>query len=157
MSENTETINEKVIYYNGEFIKVSKELYHAYYQPIWRQIKMMKNLHKCTCPKKMIYCCTQECFRCKYHISTDVSFDEMLETRRDLPDEKSMDFVENDLLEELIKELIKSDENARVIVQMKLKECMDKDIAEALNLSTSTFSDRKKRLYQKAKKFFEKN
>ena len=81
----------------------------------------------------------------------------MLETRRDLPDEKSMDFLENDLLEELIKELSKSDENARVIVQMKLKECMDKDIAEVLNLSTSTFSDRKKRLYQKAKKFFEKN
>ncbi|MGN0621837.1 MAG: hypothetical protein ACI4I9_08210 [Porcipelethomonas sp.] len=156
MSENAGTTNEKIIYYNGEFIKVSKELYYAYYRPIWRQIKRMQNLQKCNCPKKMIYKCPQECFRCKYHKGANVSFDEMLETRGDLPDEKSMDFIENDLLEELIGELSRIDEHTRVIVQMKLEGYLDKEIAEELNLSTSTFSYRKKRLYKKAKIFFEK-
>lgn len=161
MSENAGKTNEKVIYYNGEFIKVSKEFYYAYYRPIWRQLKKMKNLKKCSCPKKRLYSCTGECYECKYHKGADVSFDEILETRGDLPDEKSMDFVEmisdKEQVEELINELSRSDENARVVFHMKLEGSLDKDIADVLNLSTSTFSDRKKRLYKMAKNFFEKN
>lgn len=161
MSENAGKTNEKVIYYNGEFIKVSKEFYYAYYRPIWRQLKKMKNLKKCSCPKKRLYSCTGECYECKYHKGTGVSFDEILETRGDLPDEKSMDFVEmisdKEQVEELINELSRSDENARVVFQIKLEGSLDKDIADVLNLSTSTFSDRKKRLYKMAKNFFEKN
>lgn len=164
MSENAGTTNEKVIYYNGEFISVSNEVYQEYCRPIWRQLKKMKNLKKCSCPKKRLYSCTGECYECKYHKGADVSLDDLLEKRGDLPDEKSMDFVDfyamisdEELVEKLINELDRSDENARVVVQMKLEGSLDKDVADVLNLSTSTFSDRKKRLYKIAKNFFEKN
>lgn len=46
--------------------------------------------------------------------------------------------------------------NYELIVRMRLEGKLDKDISEKLNLSTSTFSGRKKQLYKKAKEFFEK-
>ncbi len=162
MSEEKNAADTRIIYHYGKAYNVDEKYYYEYYRPIWREVKRMKKIGKCFCPKKYIPYCMAECYQCQYYrkSTADISYEEFIKIKGGFYDEKAMDYTDtqySEIVDGLITELSKIDEHAETIVRMKLDDKLDKEIAEKPQISTSTFSDRKKRLHERTKKFFEEN
>lgn len=127
---------------------ISEEEYRALYPPIWRTLKQMQKLGRCTCPKSKIWSCDADCMVCEYcaagnqvSLDTPISDDEELTLGDTLADEApSPESIAMDraLLEALYQELDELDPEGRRICEL-LMHHSERESAEIMKISRSTF------------------
>ena len=62
--------NRHFISVNGKPVYVSKEVYDAYFQPIWATRYYAQKNGECCCPKKWILKCEGICTECPFHVES---------------------------------------------------------------------------------------
>jgi len=133
-----------------EKVEVSEEVYKAFYQPIWREHDHAKRKGGCTCADWKR--CYGDCGTCKYHTASKVyeSFESMFEDEtKDRPDPFTN--VESTVTETLLQakrlEAIQAlDPESQFICRAIAEGKNERDAAQELGLSKTTYHDRKQRL-----------
>ena len=129
--------NEKYIWLNGEKVYVSEEVYHAYYRPIWREVK-------------------QKEVRDDMEYSLNALEDSGFEA---VSDEKLIEEIVEDklLLDMLFQALAELTEDERSLIDaLFYEDKSEREIAAETGVPHPTIHSRKNAVLKKLKKWLEK-
>lgn len=149
------TTGEPMEHPRRELIEVDREVYQAYYRPIWRvRDKAVRNGG---CKAATWRICTGDCATCLYHTGGRMWSLEMHveKTGKDVPDpltDVEAEVLDRIALEELVERVKKLDEEDRRICELVALGIDERKAAAAMGLSKSTFHDRKARLMARLRK-----
>ena len=164
-------------YVRYQFIEVSKEVYYAYYRPIWRTRERAKADRHGGCGCKDWRICPGDCWTCKFHTGGDTfSLDKLHEDIGDaaeaakrndapLPNDHHNPYrrIEpitpiTDQFAHVLDRMVYGDvadrikalsEEERSICECILLDLTEREAAERLGLSKTTFHDRKEKLFKR--------
>ena len=149
--DNSQQIREYTIYIPStkQRIPVTKEVYDAYYRPIWRTFKNAHRHQQCSCAGDKWWLCDGDCASCRFctgggNLSLDYE-QEMLGDIR--PDDMDLESIVTDriIFEQLLKRLDALLPDARRIGELRLDGYSDTAIADILGLPRTTLLSRIKK------------
>ena len=145
-------------------VKVSKEVYDAFYKEAHR-IRSKEQYHgRCVCPKKELWKCDGICEECRYRVYKDIYLDTPLKddihtigdtTETHLPTPEEI-IADRDLLRRLIKRFRDLDDRADEIISIYIDHpegISDRKVAEILGRPASTHQERMKKIRHELRKF----
>lgn len=145
---------QRFIYLGGKPIPVNEEVYHIWYQPIWRTHDFARRHGQCSCANWHL--CEGDCFICRFRMDGEnTSLDRLYDDYEYEPEDSShsediaLDLI---LLEELLDELEEIDPDGRRIGKVLLDGLTDREAAETLGMPTTTYSSKKLKLRRELKK-----
>ena len=145
-------------------VPVSEEVYRSVYPGIWKTQKRMRRAGQCVCPKNQLWKCDGDCLVCTFYKRKDLSlnapistaegiaFEETVASNEATPEEK---VCEAALLEALYAALDLLDPEGKRICEL-MKEHSERETADILGMSRSTFKRRWERILRQLKESMEK-
>ena len=127
--------NEKYIWFDGEKVNVSEEVYRAYYRPVWREAKRRE---------------VREDMEYSLNALEDNGFEA-------ISDERLIEEIVEDklLLDMLFEALAELTEDERGLINALFCECKsERQIAAETGTPQKTINNRKKAIVKKLRKFF---
>lgn len=138
-----------------ELVEVDRQVYEAYYRPIWRVRDKAMRHGGCNAATWRV--CTGDCATCLHHLGGRMWSLEMHveKTGLEVPDpltDVEAEVLDRIALEELVERVKKLDEEDRRICELVALGMDERKAAAAMGLSKSTFHDRKERLMARLRK-----
>ena len=149
--DNPQQTREYTIYIPSakQRIPVTKEVYDAYYHPIWRTFKNAHRHQQCSCAGDKWWLCDGDCASCRFRTGgSNLSLDYEQEILGDIrPDDIDLESIVTDriIFEQLLKRLDVLMPEARRIGELRLDGLSDNDIADVLGVPRTTFRSRLKK------------
>ena len=145
---------------NGNLIQVTKEVYDAYYQPIWRARTHARWFKECYCPKDQILNCDGICPGCPFHsarneilFSTpiggeneEITIGDKLVDTSPSPEDAA---IKKEALDVLHAELSHLSPNQRCIFELLMKGMTEREMAAEMGISQTTLNYQKNKLISK--------
>lgn len=133
-------------------VEVTKDVYHAYYRPVWATYAHARRHGRCSNPDWRI--CKGDCGTCSHRIKGDISsIEELMESNGwDIAQDNCdpADLVLANMRRQELANAVKAiDPDGVCIVEMLANEKTVREIAKTLHIPRSTCADRIKRLRQK--------
>jgi DNA-directed RNA polymerase specialized sigma24 family protein len=130
-------------------IQVTKEVYDAYYRPIWRTFKNAHRHMQCSCAGDKWWLCGGDCGECRFSTcGGNLSLDYEQEILGDIrPDDMDLESIVTDriIFEQLLKRLEELLPGAHRIGELRLDGYSDTAIADILGIPRTTLLSRIKK------------
>ena len=146
MENNKDQTYKIYIQATRQFVEVSEEVFHAFYNACSKERKALMAAGYCRCPRNCIYYCNCDCTNCHFRATPNaptmqaVSDDGDSVEEFDIPDPVDIEIeLDSHLLIELIERLTEIYPDAGTIIKLRYEVYSDSEIARMLNVPRTTF------------------